>query len=382
MNLFKKIYTAQYRTQRWLLVKYYGLRQSPKNEVAPDFAPKKILIVLMGLLGDSVMNVPAIAATRNAWKDAHITLLCKNHHRELLAACPYINDFHVFQTDPMSWRSRNETQKLRRWLRESNFDLALILLGDQFAHLLAEANIPIRVGVAGDVFEPYLTHSYNIGSPRTWGIDERLNALRALGYRADSSLPELWVEESARKSARAKLLSLELGENEQYCVLHPFGSTPLQWWNVQDVKPLARLLYEKHRIKTVLVGKKYDLNGVTVDPTVTEQIDSTVINTTGKLSLPELLAIIADAQLVITTDSGPFHIAGALKKPTIGLFRARRPEHARHYPTAETIFGLNESCQKHCRWDYCQANPCKQLFNITVEDVFKKADGRLSSIPK
>jgi ADP-heptose:LPS heptosyltransferase len=97
-----------------------------------------------------------------------------------------------------------------------------------------------------------------------------------------------------------------------------------------------------------------------------------IIDTTGQLTLTELKAVIANAELVITTDSGPFHIAGAFGKQIIGLFRARRPELAGIFPAARVILGQNETCQKTCKWDHCRTANCKQLFNISVNDILLK----------
>ena len=95
MDLSKNIYNAQFRARRWAIGKYYEFRRTPEKDVGANFAPRKILFVLTGLLGDSVMSVPAIIAAKHLWKDAHVTLLCKKHNHELLAACPLIDDFYL-----------------------------------------------------------------------------------------------------------------------------------------------------------------------------------------------------------------------------------------------------------------------------------------------
>ena len=65
--------------------------------------------------------------------------------------------------------------------------------------------------------------------------------------------------------------------------------------------------------------------------------------------------------MVVTTDSGPFHIAGALGRPLVGLFRARRPEHAGRYARSRVLLGRDERCAKECEWDRCRAEPCRQM---------------------
>jgi ADP-heptose:LPS heptosyltransferase len=364
MNLRSQIYTAQFNARRWLSGRYYRWRNvfEPPAELT---APRRVLMVVAGLLGDSVMSIPTIMAARQIWRDAEIVVLGKKHNFELLAACPFISDFYVYQPDPFSLKHKSETATLQKWLNEANFDAAFILLGDQFAHLLAKARIPLRVGVKGDLQEPCLTHTYEIGSPRTWGANERLNSLRALGCAVDNIAPQLWVQEAARQSAKQKLIECGLETAAEYAVVHPFGSTRRQWWSLDKTVELAHHLRSDYNLKTVLIGGRETIEAVT------ETVKENLVDTTGKLSLPELLAVIEGAKFVVTTDSGPFHIAGALQKPIIGLFRSRRPEHAAAYETAKTVFGKDETCQSACRWDFCRAKPCRQLEEISTDGVLK-----------
>lgn len=97
------------------------------------------------------------------------------------------------------------------------------------------------------------------------------------------------------------------------------------------------------------------------------------IDTTGSLSVSELLAVLEKSEVVVSTDSGPFHIAGALGRPVIGLFRSIRPEHATRYKTARVLFGRDSACDGVCNWDFCQNVPCRQMSSIEVEDIVDAA---------
>lgn len=369
MKLVSQIYRLQFvLRQRLIGWRYsFGHREAPELDVR-SFHPEQVLFVLAGLLGDSVMCLPTIAEAKRLWPHAEITVLGKTHNRELLLADPNIAEFRVCDADPMSFRKSAEIRKLASWLSGEKFDLAVILLGDQYAHLMAKTKIPVRVGVAGTMMESCLTHAYDIGSPRTWGTNERLNALRCLGFNLVAAQPKLVVDKSSLETARKKLSDLGLKEREKFVVLHPFGSTPRQWWNLGRVGIVAEMLEADFGMRTVLVGKRYDLNGVVVDPSF-DVTSGSAINALGRLSLPELVAVIADSELVITTDSGPFHIAGALEKSIVGIFRSRRPEHAQAYKTAEIVFGKCEDCEKSCQWDACTWNPCKQMTDATAQEV-------------
>jgi ADP-heptose:LPS heptosyltransferase len=65
-------------------------------------------------------------------------------------------------------------------------------------------------------------------------------------------------------------------------------------------------------------------------------------------------------------------MAGALRKPVIGLFRGRRPEHANRYPQARVIFGADHSCDSVCQWNHCQVEPCRQLNALSIDEVLSE----------
>lgn len=71
----------------------------------------------------------------------------------------------------------------------------------------------------------------------------------------------------------------------------------------------------------VLIGGNQDKQYV--DGVMNQLADTTnIINMAGETSLPELIHLISTAKLVLTTDSGPAHVANALGVPTITLFGA------------------------------------------------------------
>ncbi len=365
MDLRSSIYSRQWRVRQKLAAIRFGGSGTPTNVPLPaGFAPRKVLFILAGLIGDSVMSMAAIKAGRELWPEAAVTVLGKRQTREILVGTDHFDEFYEFDHDPFSLRRSGEVKQLLQWLANERFDLAIILLGDQFAHLLARVEVPIRVGTAGTPLEKCLTHTYEIGSPRTWGTNERLNAIRCLGYTVDRAVPGLAVDPNAAATARDKLRNLGLDE-EDYIVLHPFGSTRRQWWNLGASAKFAEAVRERHDLETVLVG------GPEAAGSIGSELRDRVLDSTGLLSLGELIAVIADAKVVVTTDSGPYHIAGALGRPIVGLFRARRPEHAGAYPTATVLFGKSDECMADCGWDQCATEPCRQMSDISVAHVLK-----------
>ncbi len=114
MGIKTHLYNSQYKIREWMIGNYFRRFQFDSSiSIPPDFQPKKVLFVLNGLLGDSVMSVPAIVKARELWNDAHFALLGRSHNCELLSACPSINEFYENNTDPFSLRKSKDVRRLQ-----------------------------------------------------------------------------------------------------------------------------------------------------------------------------------------------------------------------------------------------------------------------------
>ena len=362
MRYLSQLYRYQHDTRRWLTGRIRRLKARPHRGPLSEISPGRVLLVITGHIGDAVMSTPVIAESRRLWPEASITVLGSPAVSELLAECPLTDDIVTTSVLPFSVRGRKSLAKLSAWMAAQSFDLAIIALGDQFAPMLEKANIQVRVGVRGDLLEPFLTHTYNFGSRRTWGPSERLNALRVLGYEVGDVAPSLWVSESTRSSAAAQLQSLGLPTGVPYAVVHPFGSTRRQWWPPERTVELAMALRSEYRCETVIVGGS-ECRGYVPESS------GDLFDAVGALSVRQLLGVIASAKVVISTDSGPFHVAGALQRPLVGIFRSSRPEHAGRYPQSQVILGHCPPCEHACTWDRCRASPCLQMDGISSREI-------------
>jgi ADP-heptose:LPS heptosyltransferase len=330
--------------------------------------------VITGLVGDSVMSSPVIVEARRLWPAAELALLGTPMTCALFAACPHIDEFHEALALPYTIRQRRHLSEIRAWLLKRRFDVALIVLGDQFAPLLARSEVPIRVGVRGTALEACLTHTYDIGGPQTWGPRERLRCLEVLGVAVQDTPPRLWVLPEARISGAQRLVSLGINSGEPYIVVHPFGRTERQWWPIDGVPDLARRATEIG-YKTVLVG------GEETRAAGGAALRLWTADARGLLKVQELVAVVERASVVVSTDSGPFHLAGALGIRTVGLFRASRPEHAGRYPKATVLQGQDAACYGRCDWEHCAWLPCRQMAALSVGQVERTLQQVLAEVP-
>lgn len=331
---------------------------------APVLPPNRPVFVLVGMLGDTIMCLPVLETARKLWPQARISAIVTPRIREMLSGLSYIDELLIGTADPLSIRGKDEAEATRAMIESRGFDAAFMLGGDQYAALFYRAGVPIRVGPAPCVYSPLYTHAYPIDDGKTWGPNERLGALRSLGVNAPSTVPRLELSAEMISAFREKREVLGLRLDEDFVVLHPFGSTERQRWPLDRVNALAERMQNATGMRCLLVG----------GPEFRETVASlsahpALVNAVGAFSISELLGAIGSAECVITTDSGPFHMAGALGKPILGLFRGSRPQHASRYPNAKVLFGAHTICERRCDWNRCDASPCRQLESLSVAEL-------------
>lgn len=347
---------------------------------------RRILLVCTGLLGDTVMCTPAISQVRKVFPGARIWGLVTSRNKELLAPSPWFDDFLVYDWSPFPLRraKRRDLMHLKEQVRSLQPDLAIILLGDDFAPLLYRAGIPRIVGVAGDEFASLCTDTYSIGHPRTWGPEERLGALRTLGDPVASVDVEVFVDSRAREHVERRLESLGQDRRKKpLVVFHPFGRNLAQWYPWPQVVAAACGISEQTGSTVVLVGASREQKLLAAQGF---SVPVRIVNWMGSLSVQELCALIERAAVVVSTDTGPLHLAGAFRRPCVGLFRAIRPEHAHRYRTVVPVFWEQggSACSPKCKWwlpawDGCAYTPCRQIAGIAPRRVVDQTKALLQA---
>jgi ADP-heptose:LPS heptosyltransferase len=321
----------------------------------------RVLLVCTGLIGDSVMCLPALRAARALLPRAELVGLVTARSRSVLIGSGALDRFILCDGAPLRVRpsARRANRDLRARLAAEGFDLAVVFLGDDYAPVLTRLGIPHRVFVAESAFAALATAAYSIGSARTWGPRERLDAWRALRLEPAASLPSLRPDPDAMSAVAERFRE----KMRPWITVHPFGSTTAQWWALSSAEAAARALRERFG------GTAFLLGGPSGEWSPREMVDLV-----GKLTLEELIALLAQSDCVISTDSGPYHLTGALGRPGVGLFRASRPEHAGRYPTVASVIAPdNAECRSACRWDRCAFRPCRQMGALVPETVVAAA---------
>ncbi len=133
------------------------------------------------------------------------------------------------------------------------------------------------------------------------------------------------------RSAVSRLLAESPGWQPQqpYIVVNPNASDLLlerRWPTESVLEAINRLGSLGNQV--VLIGAPNEAGFVqSLFDKLGPEVQVRVVNTAGRLSLGELLALLQGAACVLTNDTGPMHMAIALGRPTVCLFGPANPEH-------------------------------------------------------
>ncbi|HEX3559611.1 MAG TPA: lipopolysaccharide heptosyltransferase II [Pyrinomonadaceae bacterium] len=308
--------------------------------------PEKIeRVVVRGAnwVGDAVMTVPALRALRRVFPRAHLTLATRAWAEGIFEDADFIDDLLV---------NKRETRgagavwgEAREW-HARRFDLA-VLFPNAFAPALvaALARVPVRVGYAAQGRGLLLTHP--LGVPDWRGRRHEayyyLNIVKELeqllhGSSNEPGEPYVSLEVSGQRRDIARAMLREHGARlERPLVALCPGSTNsrAKRWPAESFAALADMLIEKACADVVLVGAGEEMD---VSSEVARGMRGRPVVLTGKTDLAQTAAILSVADLLVTNDTGPAHVAAAAGCPVIVIFGPTNPLTTRPLsPLAEVV---------------------------------------------
>lgn len=356
LEVIKKVGLKIYTTD----ITIKDLKPREKNK---DF--KKILFFQTAFLGDLLLALPAIKTLRGYYKNSYIAIVVREENSKLFEGIKEIDEIII---DKKTSNKMKSTIQLIKKIREHKFDVAIISHRSIRSALICFlANIPIRVGF--DI-KPS-SFFYNIRVPFKWSIHEverNLMLVKTIVNEAQFSFPEI----KSKKNLNLKTII----EEKTKIIINPSSVWNTKRWPPYKFAKLIEAINKKFSIKPILIGsekEKAQLEAVTkLLP------NDSFINLCSKTSLDELVELIKNANLLITNDSGPMHIAVACKTPVIALFGPTTKELG-FFPYSENSIVLEEKVRcRPCRLHGSNKCPhkhflCMKLIKIeTVLNAVEK----------
>lgn len=309
-------------------------------------APRRIVVRAPNWVGDVVMGTVAYRALRRSFPNAHITLLTKRAGALLLAGAPWFDETIVVPREG----GVRAFLSLRAELRRRRFDLA-VLLPNSFsaAWLAAAALVPRRLGYAFNGRRILLTDSLRPEMegrrrrPKYMG-DYYLDLLERVGVGRDEAGPELFVtadEESRWTERRARL---GLAPDERFVAVNPGASFgPSKLWDSGSFARAADAIAARHGARVLVLcapGEERiarEVEGALRSPRPIRTSDDPV-------PLDLLKPCLRDAFLLLTTDTGPRHVAVAFGRPLVAVMGPTDPRYTAAFLGRTRVLRVDVPC--------------------------------------
>ena len=288
-------------------------------------APHSICLLRLSALGDVTHVLPLLHTLRTAWPSTEIDwVIGKGEHR-LLAGLPGV---HFVEYDKKS--GLGGMRAVRRELGR-RFDALLQLQVSARANLLS-AFIPARHRIGYDRSRSKEGHGLFINDriadrPGLHVLDAIGSFCEPLGLHRTDVVWNMPVPDEAHAWARAQWAE----DGRRTLMISPCSSHALRNWRAERYAALAdHAAAQDWRI--VLCGGRSELERETGDAILAAmQARGGVLDLIGKDTLKQLPALLARADLLVTPDSGPMHIANAMGTKVLGLHAATNPNRSGPY---------------------------------------------------
>lgn len=282
----------------------------------------KILIVNVNWLGDVLFSTPFIRALKKNYPKSFITCMIMPRCLEVLEGNPYIDEIIVYDQDGRH-KGIFGKMELVSSLKKKKFDAAVILRKSLTRSIMLYlAGIPKRIGYCYKKTSLFLTDNIPLPKGVLHKSDLFLNIAKELGVKKVEKRYDFPIGELDRIFARDFLEHNFVDFDDLLVAVNPGANWPPKRWPEQNFAYLADRLIDELGAKIVITGAKKDY---TIAEGILRNMKHLAINATGKTTLKQLGGIFERANLAITNDTGPMHIAVACGTNVISLFGPTDP---------------------------------------------------------
>jgi heptosyltransferase-1 len=282
----------------------------------------RILITRLSAIGDCILTMPMLCALRRRYPSALLAWATQPAPAKLLQGHPCLDELIVVDR---SWlRSPRTIWGLRRRLHGFRFDVAIDPQGLTKSSVLAWlSGARRRLGFAaprGRELSVWLNNDLH-RAERPHLVDCQLDLLAALDVTAGEVQFDVPCDVAAAQAMAAFVEGAHLGP--EFAVINPGAGWDSKLWPPERFAAVAADL-----------GQRLGRPSIVVWGGQRERVWAQQIQAGGQgqvvlappTSLPELAALLRQARLLVSADSGPMHLAAAVGTPCVGLFGPTRPE--------------------------------------------------------
>lgn len=372
--------------QRWL-VGVADLLSAPlgwrRRTGSASTAPiERVLILRLERIGDLLMVLEAFRRARARWPNAEIDVAVGSWNAPIAALVP---DLTRVETADVPWLARERAglswpalvRRAREW-RNRRYDLVINFEPDIRSNFLAwlvgaRRRVGYRTGGGGALLTD--AASYDTAAHVATNAGRLVD--RAAGFPGESSAPSLEARPlrlPAQAVARAH--AALAGAARPVIGVHASGGRESKQWHPDRFARVARRLAETRGATIVLTGASPDR--ALVDAVKRGIGDAAVVDTCGALDLIDLAALLAELDLLVTSDTGPMHLAAAVGTPVVALFGPSDPRRYGPLAREQRVVRVDLWCspcgQVRLPPERCRGHVPDCMDGITIDSVVQAAN--------
>ncbi|HUX07556.1 MAG TPA: glycosyltransferase family 9 protein [Acidobacteriota bacterium] len=327
---------------------------------------KRILILKRTSFGDIIHALPVIPAIRNSHPDSEITWLTELGYGPFLRAVEGIDTVVEIGLRSMLRRGRigDYFRRLRSLRKGGEFDVLIDLQGTLKSWLLImRARARRKIGFnRADAREPLVTRLYSDQAPPMPDdfhiIQQNLKLLESVGIEAEETkFPRIKNAPEQTAYIDKWLARHGLNADPGFVVINPFTAWRTKSWPLEHAAALCRMVRRELGSKSLLL----------FGPKEKEEVGEAVKLSEGAAmpapptDILQLLALLRRTRAYVGGDTGPTHLAAALRVPLVAMFGPTDPQRNGPIDPADPVIRADLGC------DRCSRNTCPESDNRWAE---------------
>jgi len=346
---------------------------------------RAILIVKLSAIGDVVHTLPLLEVLRRHFPDARIDWVIEEEASHLIEGHSALDRVIVsrrklWQRNILGRRSRSETIRevlgFVRELRSEPYDLVIDMQGllkSGFLTGLARGRRKIGFTWAREGSTLFLSERpYFEDQHHQHAIERYLKAAKILGCDVSSWVGRIPVRQDDEERVAA-LLDREGLNGDQCAAINPMARWETKLWEPEKFARLADRIQDELGMAVIFTGSREDAPAI--DDIRARMKTGRAHNLAGLVGLRELASLYTRCSVLISTDTGPMHIAAAMDCPVVALFGPTAPWRTGPYGTGHKVVRQELACSP-CFKKKCDHKSCMK--GITVDRVLQGVRERLA----
>ena len=383
---------------------------------------REILIIKLSAIGDVVHTLPALTALRQRFPEAHISWLVEEEAGALLTHHPYLKRVIVCKRKrwlknlrhvSLWYATVQDVVSFIKELRSTNYDLIIDfqgLLKSGVLVLLSRGRRKAGYDKTRELSYCFLNERIPADSMDNHAVERNSNLVKALGaplpgapgdHASSAQTPHcVWqnenttvmkhplhyrhhghdgctiaITEEEKKNVISLLRDQQLSLDKRLVIVHTQARWDTKRWAPRKIAELSDRLIEGYGAHVIFTGAKDDHSAVEEIVTLMRH---TAVNASGKTTLKELAFLLKHAKLMITTDSGPMHVAAVMGTPVVALFGPTAPWRTGPYTDTALIVSTHLPCTPCFKRKCDRKKTCMQ--EISVAAVLAAVDKQMGPL--